>query len=294
MIPRFAHKLLGDLLVKYLVYVRPTEEVFAKKLWGLDAYRTLHTTMFWYGNGRRCEDSEDLSKHLKEATGRHLGVALGVQKWRHLATAVGRLYMIMIDPQEQKVTNMMDAGAGRTTTTSDLIYALEPGDLGRLNTRTIAKFKACAALWQHNAFGLLFNKRVPSMKEILQPNAGIGPDGLAIQQKPAAAPGVSPEELREAVEVAVGNAFKAQVMPFIQEALKSQLGTFMEQAISAAVAQVAQRLPSAPVPAPSPLSPPQPLLDLTVGSTDAAPMEEDEENDDLWIDDQVNKSLHSV
>jgi hypothetical protein len=295
MIPRFAHKLLGDLLIKYLVYVRPTEEIFGRKLWGLDAYRVLHTTMFWCGRGKRCDDSDDLSKHLKEATGRYLGVALGVQKWRHLATAVGRLYMIMIEPSEQKMTTMMDAGAGRTTTTSELIYALEPGDLGRLNTRTMAKFKATAALWQHNAFGLSFNKRVPSMKEILQPNADIGSDGLALHQKEPAttAPGLSSQELKEAVEVAVGNALKAQVMPFLQQALQSQLGTLVEQAISTAMAQVTPKLSSAPTQVPPPPPPSssslfrsQPLFDVTMDPI--APLT-DEEANSLWIDnDKVN------
>jgi hypothetical protein len=246
--------------------------------------------MFWHGDGKRCDDSDDLSKHLKEATGRYLGVALGVQKWRHLATAVGRLYMILIDPDEHKMINMMDAGAGRTTTTSELIYALEPGDLGRLNTRTVAKFKATAALWQHNAFGLSFNKRVPSMKEILQPNADIGPDGLALHQKAAAAaaPGLSSQELKEVVEVAVGNALKAQVMPFLQQALQSQLGTLVEQAISTAVAQVTQNLASAPAPAQVPL--PSTPFDVTMDPIPMGPLT-DEEVDSLWIDNEkVNYS----
>src|SRR4029077_15530656 len=133
-----------------------------------------------------------------------------------LAAAVGRLFMIIVDPDEQRVTNMMDAGAGRTTTTSDLIYALEPGDLGKINTRILAKFKAVSALWQHHAFGLTFKKRVVAMKEILQPDAEIGPDGLALHPKTAAGPGISADAVKEAVEIAVGNALKSEVMPFIQ------------------------------------------------------------------------------
>lgn len=287
MIPRFLHTELGNLLIRYGVYVRPTEEFFASKLWGRPAYEVLHTTMFWHGHGKRCSDAEDLGKHLKEATGKYLGVALGVQKWRHLAAAVGRLFMIIVDPDEQRATNMMDAGAGRSTTTSDMIYALEPGDLGKINTRILAKFKAVAALWQHHAFGLTFKKRVASIKEILHPDAEIGPDGLALHTNTTTGPGLSADAVKQAVEIAVGNAFETKVMPFIQQALQSQLGSIVEQAVSSAVAQVAQRLPTMPVDPPT--SPSPQLFDVTMGvdSTVQDDQFDNDDDDDLWMDDTV-------
>lgn len=64
-------------------------------------------------------------------------------------------------------------------TTSERIYALEPGDFGKLNIRTIAKFRAVGVVWQSHAFGLQFDGgKVPTVEDILQSQSSLRPDGL--------------------------------------------------------------------------------------------------------------------
>lgn len=180
MIPRFAHTDLGMLLVKYLIYIRTTEELFARYLWGMSAYRVVHTYMFWRSKGLRFDEGDEFTPILKAATAKYLGAGLNVHKWRHLAAALGRLFLIIIEGNED--TNMMDAAAGRTTTTSERIYALQPGDLGRLNIHTMSKFRAMSNIWQNKAFHLVFNNgHLPTVDEVLQPGANIRPDGLTKQ-----------------------------------------------------------------------------------------------------------------
>lgn len=76
MIPCFAHKGLAELIVRYLVYIWPTEEFFAHQLWGYDAYRIIHTYMFWHGKGVQFDEGDEFSPILKAATARYLGLGL--------------------------------------------------------------------------------------------------------------------------------------------------------------------------------------------------------------------------
>ena len=232
MIPRFAHEQLGQLLIKYLIYIRTTEEVFACKLWGDDAYRVLHTYMFWRAEGVQFEDADQFSPILKAATAKYLHAGLNVHRWRHLAAALGRLYLVIMEDNEDD-TNMMDAAAGRTTTTSERIYALEPGDLGRLNIHVMAKFRAISTIWQNKAFGLTFRGgRVPGVDEVLQPITKITPAGLA----PEITPSIS-QDLQTMIQNIVSQTLNDQLKQFLPQ-VENIVTLAVQKGVAATQAQV--------------------------------------------------------
>lgn len=63
-IPRFAEENLGRVLLKYFVFVRPTEEAFGRQLWGQDAAKTLHHYMFYTHQGKPYDSPTQFSMVL--------------------------------------------------------------------------------------------------------------------------------------------------------------------------------------------------------------------------------------
>jgi hypothetical protein len=169
MIPRFAEEALGQLLLKYFVYVRPTEEVFARQLWGEEAAKTMHHYIFYTYQAKPYHSTTQFSAILQRHTREHLAVALDVSTYRHVAAAIGRYLMVgMIDPEENLNTGM-DLQAGRTTATSEMIYGLQSGEDGKLNERLMALFLAMSRLWHARVLRQKLDGRIATLKEILDP-----------------------------------------------------------------------------------------------------------------------------
>jgi hypothetical protein len=166
---------LSDLLLKYLVFVRQTEEVFGTYLWGPDASKILHYHLFYQGHGG-VMNTFDMSRVMGELTLEHLKVELNVSTYRHLAAALGRHLMVGIMDPEEELTTGMDAMAGRQTSTSEAIYGLQPGEVGRVNDRVIALFRGMARLWHARVLGLKLDGKVATLNEILNPETTL--DGL--------------------------------------------------------------------------------------------------------------------
>jgi hypothetical protein len=145
------------LLLKYLVFVRQTEEVFGSYLWGPDASKVLHYHLFYHSHGRV----------MGELTLKHLKVELNMSTYCHLAAALGCHLMVGIMDPEEELTTGMDAVAGRQTVTSEATYGLQPGEVGRVNDRVITLFHAMARLWHAKVLGLKLKGRIATLKEIL-------------------------------------------------------------------------------------------------------------------------------
>lgn len=169
-------------MLAYLIFVRPVEEFFAEQLgWDEGQRARLKAHLFYARMGRDPKESEHLSAALKHVTNESLGVELGVHDWRHFCAALGRvLLMFEMDHNEESDsshTNMMDAQAGRTQSTSDLIYGLLNNQLGHLNPRIWAKFAALTRLWHSQVFKLPVAGRVADLDEILSPNVQLESNG---------------------------------------------------------------------------------------------------------------------
>ena len=154
------------------------EEVFARNLWGDEAFKALHTDVFYRNNGKRYDSSEQLSTVLKKFLGEHLGAPLGVSQYRHLAAALGRhLLAVEIDADEDMITTGMDAAAGRTTAVSEMVYALTNDMIGTLNDRHMAMSRASARLWQSGLFKLKMRGSVATAGQIESEVVNLNSDG---------------------------------------------------------------------------------------------------------------------
>jgi len=180
LIPRFPHVHLSNLLLKYLVFIRHTEEVFGTYLWGPSASHILHYHLFYHLNGKPL-NTGDMSRIVGTYTLNHLKVKLNVSTYRHLAAALGRHLVVGIINADEELTTGMDAMAGRQTTTSEAIYGLQPGEVGRINERILALFRAMARLWHARVLGLELEGRVTTLDQILHPETTM--DNLA--EKPS-------------------------------------------------------------------------------------------------------------
>ena len=145
-IPRWSHPELGELALRYFIFLRFTEEIFAGELYGDDAAHVLHHEVFYRHGGESYTETDQLTHQLRKKTVQYLKVALGVQEWRHYAVAMGRRFMMGVMDPEDEFTTVMDAHQGHGGGISARIYALQPGQIGTLNEHTMALFLACARL----------------------------------------------------------------------------------------------------------------------------------------------------
>ena len=148
-VPRHGPSAVTVLVLKYLIFVRRAEEVFAQILWGEPAYKVLRAALFYRDGGLCYTSASQLSSILTKHTSEHLKVELGVRYYRHLAVALGRAILgVTIDEDvDETTTTGMDAAAGRTTLTSRRIYAIENDKLGFLNEHNVAVHRATDRLW---------------------------------------------------------------------------------------------------------------------------------------------------
>jgi hypothetical protein len=221
-IPRWLHSGLSNLFIKYLLFFRFTEEVFAGELWGAEAAEVLHYDVFYHSQGRHYERSREFGALLEEKTLKYLGVALGVQEWRHFTTATGRKFLIgILDPLEDLTTGM-DAQAGRETLTSESIYALQAGDLGKLNERILACFYACNRLWWVKMYCLPVEGRVANLKEIVAENGG-DERGHGKDRSVPSLPGFDMDKLAEVLRTQLKLSVVEDILPQIQEVLRAHV-----------------------------------------------------------------------
>ncbi len=199
--------------------MRHTEEVFGTYLWGPSASHVLHYHLFYHLNGKALVTG-DMSRILGGFTLDHLDVQLNVSSYRHLAAAIGRHLVVGIMEADEELTTGMDAMAGRQTTTSEAIYGLQPGEVGRINDRILSLFRAMARLWHAKVLGLELEGRVATLDQILHPNSTM--DELA--GKPS--PGFTTTDLHTLIDhlkATYEDSVVKRIVPLLMEALEDKL-----------------------------------------------------------------------
>ena len=187
-------------------------------LWGPDASHVLHHHLFYHLNGKTLTTG-DLSRNLGGFTLDHLKVRLNVSTYRHLAAAIGRHLVVGIMEAEEEVTTGMDAMAGRQTTTSEAIYGLQPGEVGRINERILGLFRAMAHLWHARVLRLDLDGRVATLDQILHPNATM--DDLAGKSSS----GFTPTDLHTLIDhlkATYEDSVVKRIVPLLMEALEDK------------------------------------------------------------------------
>ncbi|KAF8318854.1 uncharacterized protein EI90DRAFT_3132943 [Cantharellus anzutake] len=200
--------------------MHPTEEVFGKFLWGDDAAKVLHHYLFYHINGHTlC--TFDLMSIMEKHTEAHLGVKLNVSTYQHLASAVGRYFHLgIIDLHDDMMTGM-DAMAGHQMATSELIYGLQPEEVGGLSPCVIALFRAMAHLWHAKVLGLNLEGRVATMDQILSRDSSI--EELA-GTAPVRSFGLRDlEAIVDQVKVAFDESVTTRIVPDLIKALEDKV-----------------------------------------------------------------------
>lgn len=229
LIPRWTHPDLGLFIIQYFIFIRFTEEVFAEQLFGEEAAHVLHHEVFYRPSGDSYTLTSQFTSILEEKTAAYLGVEVGIQDWRHFAAAMGRRYTIGIMDPEENITTGMDAMAGRETDTSERIYALQPGQVGKINDRTLALFLACARLWWVKMFNLKVEGRVAELADILDPASQVDDLGrlpeTAKSKKDVKSVGIDLNALEGIIQTQLKVLMAEQIIPQIKQVLESVLDT---------------------------------------------------------------------
>lgn len=114
---------MGNILILYLLHIRPVEELFAAALnWkdaGLLAFKLFYLRS---KQGATPNSATWITEPLSQMFRAVLGIWMCVSVWRHLLTAVGRLLLLDAGLGD---SNVMDDQAGRAQTTSHQTYAVE-------------------------------------------------------------------------------------------------------------------------------------------------------------------------
>jgi len=121
---------------------------------------------------------------------------------------------------DEELTTGMDAMAGRQTTTSEAIYGLQPGEVGRVNERILALFRAMAHLWHARVLRLELEGRVATLDQILHPNTTM--DDLSGNPSK----GFSPTDLHTLIDhlkATYEDSVVNRIVPLLMEALEDKL-----------------------------------------------------------------------
>jgi superfamily II DNA or RNA helicase len=156
--------------MRYLVFVRPIEELFGNNLWGPHAHDTLRHHLFYTWEGKVYKNSDAMSSHLKSESYIHLRCELNVSKWRHAQAGVSRyLTMGTINPEGEDENEFSDAQSGKETSTALSIYSIEVGQVGTLCELKMCRFRMWSQLYQRKLLGLQFKAKTPTLEQILDP-----------------------------------------------------------------------------------------------------------------------------
>src|SRR5258708_4244250 len=148
-IARFAYDALGMEILRVYTMLNPVMEEFAQVLWGDDAYRVIHNHMFWHRDGRCYGDSHALTAALEEWSYEVWGWKCNISTYRQLIAGLGKYWTVLNMDPEEEWTSLMDAGAGRSSSTGDRIYGIMAGDLLHFNTKMVQLFKALSNIHHH-------------------------------------------------------------------------------------------------------------------------------------------------
>jgi len=131
---------------KYLLLVRPVEELIALDLWGEEA-RVLYHEYMYVGMGQRVT-ADQFSRRLSAFMEWMVGFGLGVMEYRHIAIALMREYIPVQYHRNFTANSIGDLITDHISSTAQGIYAGLEGDLPYLTTDAMFKFNDFCARWQ--------------------------------------------------------------------------------------------------------------------------------------------------
>ena len=158
-IPRFLPWRVGQLLVMYIAYVQPFEELLAVKTYGSGWAEHVWTV------GEGIWDTEKLSKIISRETSKALGVRLTTLSYRHAAAAIGRKKVGSrfaqgyqeeigeIEEPEIDEEDPMDLAAARGSAVGQRRYGVSSDIIKHLSMRSIELFRPLCGKW-HEVIGL--------------------------------------------------------------------------------------------------------------------------------------------
>lgn len=130
---------------KYLIFVRPVEELIARELWGEEA-RVLYNEYMYVEMGKRVEP-DMFSRHLKSFMEEFVGVSIGVEELRQVSVSIMREYIPAESHYAVMGNNVGDLIQDHLTSTSHGSYACLDGSLPYLTTDAMFKYDDFCTRW---------------------------------------------------------------------------------------------------------------------------------------------------
>ncbi|KAJ1552962.1 hypothetical protein HK405_009402, partial [Cladochytrium tenue] len=141
---RFLHCDVGELLLKYLVLVRPVETLASQVLHGEEA-ATAHQHMLFTSRGQPAS-----GKHVRDVFAREFKVCfradISITQYRHIATAFMHHHLKLADLAAND--GLLDEQAGHTAHIAASVYGRSQIDLQRIDRYSAAEFQVASTRWQ--------------------------------------------------------------------------------------------------------------------------------------------------
>ena len=136
---------LQTLQEKYLLVIRPVEELLALILWGQEA-RVLYHEYMYVEMGRRV-DSDMFSRHLRSYLGEYVGADLGVEELRQITVTIMREYIPAQNHYMAVDHNVGDLIQDHSTHMSRGGYGGLEGSIPYLTTDAMFKYDDFCTRW---------------------------------------------------------------------------------------------------------------------------------------------------
>lgn len=147
--------------MKYLVYIRPTEELLTPHLISDEgdlqgAMQNLNCYL-WIRKDRQWT-TEQFTRELRSLTTKHLTANLGIGLWRQLMAGLGRVILPLKEyngeDENEEETDIMDAQRGHTAAISRRHYAITSSQIGQLDAVILNKYRKSSTLVHSILFGI--------------------------------------------------------------------------------------------------------------------------------------------
>ncbi len=230
-VPMLIPKSLAQILVYYLIHIRPVEAFFAGILWGAEAEKNYREFLYMQ-NGKRVT-SEQFSSHLQRWSSKYFDSELSVNPYRHIAIALKRAFIPPSYNDPFAGNDVGDLAAGHSSKQAGQTYATEVSSLPFLTSDAMLTFGDWCELW-HDVLG--FGKNPPPLPLRLRQSAPSG-SGTATAQATGIQQGTPWDQatlmnmITAAVNVALQQV-KVETEFSVQKAVAAGLAQFQLQSSS--------------------------------------------------------------
>ncbi|KAF8873087.1 hypothetical protein BD779DRAFT_1452248, partial [Infundibulicybe gibba] len=144
-IPIKANPRVNKLLEKYLVLIRPLEEIFAFTIWGAEEAQK-YQEYFCMDMGERLVEAT-FSKTLANFTGSFSTIPIGPRDYRHLMVQVARTYLGSENELDEHEEDVLAGQRGHGLATSRRCYAPELGHLPCMSSDLLLRYGRISEAW---------------------------------------------------------------------------------------------------------------------------------------------------